>query len=89
MPSKKGKPEIAIRLPYQAERILEILRGSEGEWMSRSEIATKLGKNALNPGEMAYMEVMELNYLVMSKQAKARTPTGWQWVYRAVDEGSE
>jgi hypothetical protein len=89
MPRIKDEPDTAIRLPEQAERILEILRGAEGEWMSRSEIAEKLGKKVLNPGEMAYMEIMELNNLIESKTSDARTPTGWQWVYRAVDTGSE
>lgn len=82
------EPETNIVLPKQAEKILQILKDS-GDWLSRDNIAKGLGKRkTLNPQEMAYMEVMTLNHLIEEKQEPADTPTGYKWVYKAVNSDS-
>lgn len=85
MLSTKDEPATDIRLPEQASRILDILR-STGEPMTRNDISEALGKNALNAGDLALLEVMELNGLVEIHKEPVHTPMGYQWVYRAVVE---
>lgn len=72
-----------MELPEQAQRILSIVKAAGGVWVDRREIAKALGKNRLNPGDLAYLDVLAANGIVETEQRKNNTPIGYEVVYRA------
>lgn len=72
-----------MELPEQAQRILSIVKAAGGVWVDRREIAKALGKNRLNPGDLAYLDVLAANSIVETEQRKNNTPIGYEVVYRA------
>ena len=80
---EKEDVDTEIRLPENAQRIYDVLRES-GKKMSRGGIAKKIGKNLLNHADMAYLEVMEANEMIVIGKEPARSPYGWQWTYEAI-----
>jgi hypothetical protein len=75
MTAKRGIPETS-------EKILEILRQTPREWVSRSAIAEKLGRKRLNPYDLAALTVLAEKGQIKEKREKMPGYIGFQWVYR-------
>jgi hypothetical protein len=85
--SKIPKPEAKNATP-QSERILQMMR-EKGEWLSRAEIAALTGKKRLNVWDMALLDMMVEQGLLMLEKREITGGIGFAWVYKAVDKGSE
>ena len=74
------------RLDKQTDRLLNVLKDSQGEWLTRSSIARALEKRKLSPYDIAMLEVLHERGLVEIRHRDNRTPIGYEFVYRATDE---
>ena len=71
------------RLTEQAQKLLEILKGTRIEWMNRKDIARAIGKRRLTPYDIALLELLHGKGLVEIKSRENGTPIGYEWVYHA------
>lgn len=74
------------RLDKQTDRLLNVLKDSQGEWLTRSSIARALEKRKLSPYDIAMLEVLQERGLVEIQHRDNRTPIGYEFVYRVTDE---
>jgi chromosome partitioning protein len=70
-------------LPPHAYDILNVLLQVDG-WLSRSELALRLGKARLTPHEIALLERLTLSGMVESSTHENQSPVKYEWIYRAV-----
>jgi len=73
----------AAQLPPQAERLLKALQAPRGVWRTRSDIAATLGKNRLNPGDTAMLEMLAAQGVIEVQRVTDATPIGYRWEYRS------
>jgi hypothetical protein len=76
-----------VELDDQANKILNVLRGEQDKWHNRRDIAKKLGKNQLNPYDIAVLQMLGMQGQVETDQRENNSPVGWEWVYRAKETG--
>ena len=74
-------------LPKHAYEILAILQQTE-EWMSRSDLALRLGKSRLTPHEIHLLERLTANGQVELSTRENLSPVKYEWVYRAGQSGN-
>lgn len=71
------------RLTAQAQELLSIIRAQGGEWVTRSHIADRLGKNRLNRWHVKLLADLDRYGLIETRQVDAPGPIGYEWQYRA------
>lgn len=72
-------------LSSEAEKLLEAIRGSKAEWLTRAMIAQHLGKRRLNPMEIALLEMLNgLGMIEIAIRDDPR-PVGYRYEYRVKD----
>lgn len=71
------------QLPSQAGRVMDVLKANRGVWMTRSQIAAAIGKDRLNPGETASLDMLAAQGKIEAQRVKDPTPIGYRWEYRA------
>jgi len=71
------------KLTPQAQVILDALREA-GDWVGRSELATKLNKNALNKWDVVLLGKLSDAGLIEMRQIPHHGPIGYEWQYRAI-----
>ena len=85
--AETSKP-VAKNTTPQSNFILKTLQ-SHGVWMTRTEIATKIGKKVLNKWDMALLDLLISQRLVEVEKQKFQGGIGFAWMYRATaKEGS-
>lgn len=67
----------------KAQELLDILREA-GDWVGRSELATKLNKNALNKWDIILLSKLADAGLIEMRQIPHHGPIGYEWQYRAL-----
>ncbi len=74
------------RLGKHTDALLHVLRGSPGEWFTRSDIAKALEKRKLSSYDIAMLEVLESQGVVEIQHRENRTPIGYEFVYRTASQ---
>jgi hypothetical protein len=77
----------AKQMTPQAENILAILR-TKDDWMTRSQIATDIGKPRLNKWDIALLEMLAEHGYVVAEKRKFHGAIGFLWAYKAVNSDS-
>jgi len=72
-------------LTEHAEKLLAVLRGAGGEWVNRSYIAGKLGRNKLYVWDTALLDRMVDMGLIEAEKRPREGPINFEYVYRAVE----
>lgn len=67
----------------KAQVILDILREAD-DWIGRSELATRLNKNALNKWDIILLSKLGDAGLIELRQIHHHGPIGYEWQYRAI-----
>lgn len=67
----------------KAQELLDMLREA-GDWVGRSELATKLNKNALNKWDIILLSKLADAGLIEMRQIPHHGPIGYEWQYRAL-----
>ena len=67
----------------KAQAILDTLYEA-GEWIGRSELATRLNKNALNKWDIVLLSKLGDAGLIEMRQIPHHGPIGYEWQYRAI-----
>ena len=67
----------------KAQELLDALRELD-EWVSRSTLATKLDKKALNKWDIILLGKLADAGLIEVQQIPHHGPIGYEWQYRAV-----
>ncbi len=67
----------------KAQVILDALREA-GDWINRSELATRLNKNALNKWDIILLSKLGDAGLIELRQIHHHGPIGYEWQYRAI-----
>jgi len=70
-------------LPEQARALLDAVKAARGVWLSRQDIAHTMGKNRLNPGDTAMLEMLTAQGLIEAQERPTSAPSGYRWEYRA------
>ena len=73
------------RLSMQSDRLLNVLRNAEDDWLTRSSIARKLRKRRLSAYDIAMLEILQEKGLVEIQHRENRTPIGYEFVYSATE----
>lgn len=76
-------PDKPAQLPSQAGRVLDVLNAHRGVWMTRSQIAAAIGKDRLNPGETASLDMLAAQGQIEARRVNDPTPIGYRWEYKA------
>jgi hypothetical protein len=71
------------QLTPKAEEILDALRAANG-WISRSALAARLNKSALNKWDLVLLGKLAEAGLVETRQVPHHGPIGYEWQYRSV-----
>lgn len=66
-------------------KLLESLIKANGQWLTRRQIATDIGKRRLIPYDMGCLKQLEERQLIEIAQILDPTPIGFQVVYRVTD----
>lgn len=64
------------------KQLLEALRPASGEWLSRSEIAGRLGKRRLNPTDIAILSMLAQVKKIEEREVPTNAPSGRRFEYR-------
>lgn len=67
----------------KAQVILDALVDA-GEWIGRSDLATRLEKKSLNKWDIVLLSKLTEAGLIESQQVPHHGPIGYEWQYRAV-----
>ena len=78
-------PRKKPRLTPQAARLLRILQGGGGVWMSRRDIAHALNRRKLAPYDIGMLDSLQAAGLIDCGRRTNQTPIGYEWVYRAIE----
>lgn len=70
-------------LTAQAERILEAVEASAGQWIGRKVIAERLEKKVLNGGDIALLEMLVALGYIEAQEVDTRAPSGVRMEYRS------
>jgi hypothetical protein len=79
--------KITSRLSRQSDVILNVLKEASSEWVTRSELARMLEKRKLSSYDIAMLEFLQEKGLVEIQHRDNRTPIGYEFVYRATEQG--
>lgn len=82
MMPESSKP-VAKNTTPKSDFILDALR-SQDAWMSRADIAAKMGKKVLNKWDMALLELLISQGLVQVEKRQVHGGIGFAWMYKAV-----
>lgn len=69
----------------KAQELLDALHEA-GEWISRSALASKLNKNALNKWDIVLLGKLADAGLIEVRQIPHHGPIGYEWQYRALSK---
>ena len=78
--------KVTSRLSKQSDTLLNVLKDSPGEWLTRSEIARMLDKRKLSAYDIAMLEILQEKELIEIKHRDNRTPIGYEFVYRVAED---
>lgn len=68
----------------KAQALLKVLREFNGQWVKRTEIAQRLGRNRLNAGEIAVLDVLaEQGTIGRMYSTETNAPSGKVALYRS------
>lgn len=70
------------RLGKHVDVLMNILRVTPGEWLTRSDIAKALKKRRLSSYDIAMLEILHEKGLIEIELRDNRTPIGYEFVYR-------
>lgn len=78
----------AMKQPDRITPLGNVLRGvlqaESGKWLTRAQIAEKLGRSRLTPYDIAILEYMANVGIIEAREA-ARGVAGKRWEYRATE----
>lgn len=71
------------RLTEHAETLLEIIRRSGGEIVTRSDIAKALDKTRLNVWEVKLLDDLIGEGYIEGEKKPVKSPHGYEWTYKS------
>lgn len=76
-----------MELSDQARRFLDVINANAGQWLTRRQIAGLVGKKRLNPYEIAALDLLTEQKLIDRQEVKVAGAIGFQYNYRAHENG--
>jgi hypothetical protein len=81
------KPE-AHNMTPKGEEILNLIR-EKGDWITRAELAELLGKKRLNVWQVALLDMMVEQKVLVMKKRRIPGGIGFSWQYKAAQKGGK
>lgn len=72
-------------LNRRAQKLLDVLRASPGQWFKRSDIAHGLGNKTLSSSDSVLLQFLAKNGYIEMSSVETYAPSGHRFQYRAVD----
>lgn len=66
------------------KKLLKVINDNPNQWLSRSDIAELVGKNALNPNDRNLLTDLGKRGLIEIKKTSVAGAIGFQWEYKAL-----
>jgi hypothetical protein len=79
--------KVTSRLGRQSDLLLNVLKDTSNDWLTRSDIARLLEKRKLTSYDIAMLEVLQEKGLIEIGHRDNRTPIGYEFVYRITEHG--
>lgn len=77
---------MTAELTERARELLDALKKTPGEWVSRAQLARDTGKNRLSPHDLALLERMGQGGLIEIRQRDSNTPIKIAFDYRVIQQ---
>lgn len=71
------------KLTDQGGKLLQIIRGGGGEFMTRSDIAKVMDKNKLNVWDVKLLHDLAGQGRIEAVKRPIKSPIGYEWIYRS------
>ena len=78
-------PGKSKRITIQAEKLLDALGGSKNLWLTRREVAFKIGKKRLTPYDIELLELLAEQGHIAVAQEEGYSRDGYRWLYGVFD----
>jgi hypothetical protein len=84
-PARQSSVATDAQLNRRAQKLLEVLRASPGQWFKRSDIAHGLGNKTLSSSDSVLLQFLAKNGYIEMSSVETDAPSGHRFQYRAVD----
>jgi len=74
------------QLNRRAQKLLEVLRASPGQWFKRADIAHGLGNKTLSSSDSVLLQFLAKNGYIEMSSVETYAPSGHRFQYRAIDK---
>lgn len=74
------------RITAHAEKLREALRSTPNEWLTRRDIAFKVGKKRLTPYDIELLDLLAERKEIYRAQEEGFSREGFRWVYGWFDK---
>jgi hypothetical protein len=83
--SRQSSVETDAQINRRAQKLLEVLRASPGQWFKRADIAHGLGNKTLSSSDSVLLQFLAKNGYIEMSSVETYAPSGHRYQYRAID----
>ena len=80
--SPQPKPQ---RITTHAEKLRGVLEESRNQWLTRRQIALKIGKKRLTPYDIDLLDLLAEHGIIQREQNEGYSREGYRWIYGIFD----